>query len=633
MAIYKKIDGKDQIVANKSIVSHEQLSGREAYGAHPISAIRKLPEKLHALKEKDDELSNRITAHDEEVDREVARIDQEAKDLRDDLNTEIQNRVDEIQRVEDNANQIKLIEDQENKGKLLFTDYNGDETSVQGGFLPDEDTLSLNENNEMILKKVHTDTDTIIGDGITSNKISAIAIKDEDGVITPKNIRDKHTLIDQTISNLTQNTEQELEAIKKLNKEQVDQISDLLTRTQGMGGYLNAYNFGKNVTQDALTNYAIQDIGSITEGVEIYNGTKVKNLYNGDIWILTNTPSWTDNEGTVHNAVFSWENQGNDNVISDANNDGVHGLVTGSYEHLEGFVDNAGHISINGLEEELDNRVHKIEYSKDQTFPDGSDGGVIGRAYIRFRDNTENSIVLNCQNTKYTIPVRDSAGNFYVGTPTQLWHTTNKKYVDEADTSLDTKKLDKVDNTGKATQVYASGNNGQEMIGVANTPGVYTVPRYDTNKNIKSNEPVDDLDVTNKAYVKSQDDLKVDKVSTAYQIYGTDYQGEQKTYRINTANEATVNAIPFRGTNGALYIPDASIEDSGNVIEGQQAVNKSYVNTTITNALIHGDNTTIIENVDQTFTAVGLYDTINNIYKTAENIIKGTTLVILGEDE
>ena len=78
-----------------------------------------------------------------------------------------------------------------------------------------------------------------------------------------------------------------------------------------------------------------------------------------------------------------------------------------------------------------DLKVSQIEYSKDQTFPDGSDAGVIGRAYIRFRDNTENSIVLNVQNAKYTIPVRDSVGNFYVGNPIQLYHTANKRYVDD----------------------------------------------------------------------------------------------------------------------------------------------------------------------------------------------------------
>ena len=80
---------------------------------------------------------------------------------------------------------------------------------------------------------------------------------------------------------------------------------------------------------------------------------------------------------------------------------------------------------------DLDTKVSQIEYSTEQTFADGSDGGVVGRAYMRFRDNTENSIVLNCQNTKYSVPVRDASGNFYVGNPIQLYHTVNRKFLED----------------------------------------------------------------------------------------------------------------------------------------------------------------------------------------------------------
>ena len=74
MAIVKEIDGKKKVIADQSVVDHSQLTGTQAYGAHPISAIRKLPEKLHALKEADKELSDRITAHDEEVDAIVEKV-------------------------------------------------------------------------------------------------------------------------------------------------------------------------------------------------------------------------------------------------------------------------------------------------------------------------------------------------------------------------------------------------------------------------------------------------------------------------------------------------------------------------------------------------------------------------------
>jgi len=50
MAIIRVINGKQELLANVSITSHEQLQGRDSYGCHPISAIRKLPEKLHDIK-------------------------------------------------------------------------------------------------------------------------------------------------------------------------------------------------------------------------------------------------------------------------------------------------------------------------------------------------------------------------------------------------------------------------------------------------------------------------------------------------------------------------------------------------------------------------------------------------------
>ena len=96
------------------------------------------------------------------------------------------------------------------------------------------------------------------------------------------------------------------------------------------------------------------------------------------------------------------------------------------------FYKNGEYVSASAdLSDLLDTKVSQVEYSKDQTFPDGSDGGVIGRLYMRFRNNTENSIVANCQNVKYTVPVRDSYGNFYIGTPGQIYHAANKKYVDD----------------------------------------------------------------------------------------------------------------------------------------------------------------------------------------------------------
>lgn len=78
---------------------------------------------------------------------------------------------------------------------------------------------------------------------------------------------------------------------------------------------------------------------------------------------------------------------------------------------------------------QVNSKVQQVSYSKDQTFADGSDAGAIGRLYMRFRDNTENSIVAHCQSVRYTVPVRDSTGNFYVGDPTQVYHCVNLRTI------------------------------------------------------------------------------------------------------------------------------------------------------------------------------------------------------------
>ena len=56
MTLIKKYNDKPEVIANKSVIDHNQLTNREQYGAHPISAIRGLPEKLTKLKKRRKEL-------------------------------------------------------------------------------------------------------------------------------------------------------------------------------------------------------------------------------------------------------------------------------------------------------------------------------------------------------------------------------------------------------------------------------------------------------------------------------------------------------------------------------------------------------------------------------------------------
>ena len=120
MSIVKKVDGKNITFADKPIIDHNQLIGRENYGAHPISAIRKLPEKLTEIKNKIVELEDKSGVTQEYVD---------AKD-RDTLtaattyiDNHIENVNEKITTVETKAEGINLAE---NQGELTFTNYNGE---------------------------------------------------------------------------------------------------------------------------------------------------------------------------------------------------------------------------------------------------------------------------------------------------------------------------------------------------------------------------------------------------------------------------------------------------------------------------------------------------------------------------
>ena len=78
---------------------------------------------------------------------------------------------------------------------------------------------------------------------------------------------------------------------------------------------------------------------------------------------------------------------------------------------------------------QVNSKVQKVSYSKDDTLPAGSDAGYFGRVYLRDWSNKDNSVPVALQSFNFTLPIRDSNGNFYVGLPTQDYHTVNRKYL------------------------------------------------------------------------------------------------------------------------------------------------------------------------------------------------------------
>lgn len=363
MTLVRNINGKNEVIANKSVIDHSQLSNREAYGCHPISAIRKLPEKLNALKEKDIELEEQINSikttgqPDEMARAAILSLQQDVRDI----NTK--------------ASGIQLTE---NEGELTFTNYNGESSSFRSGNEVDNDTIQLVD-DKIALKKVYTSTD-LNGDGTKSNPISIVnkpdeetlktidnkfvveGLKTSDGILTAENIKTADTGLQNQIDSINNS----LIDIDSLNSTQDAKLYDLESRTKGMGGYLNTYNFGKNVTQDALTQYAMTDIG-VSDPIQIFNGTKVINSYNKHTWVLTNTPDSIP-------AVFSWEDLGETQQIQYATNKTA-GLVKSSTNELEGEIDTLGHISINGLEEKFTDI--ETNYVKNTDIATSSKAGVV----------------------------------------------------------------------------------------------------------------------------------------------------------------------------------------------------------------------------------------------------------------
>jgi len=73
---------------------------------------------------------------------------------------------------------------------------------------------------------------------------------------------------------------------------------------RGRGGFIDAYNFGTaNPTQQQLTNYALSQIPTISDPLQIWDSTKVRNLYDDTVWVLTNTQD-------TNPPIFEWSPQG-----------------------------------------------------------------------------------------------------------------------------------------------------------------------------------------------------------------------------------------------------------------------------------------------------------------------------------
>jgi microcystin-dependent protein len=135
----------------------------------------------------------------------------------------------------------------------------------------------------------------------------------------------------------------------------------------GRGGFLDAFNFETSTpTQEQLTDYALSQIPTISDPLQIWNSTKVTNLYDGIVWVLTNT------QNTVP-TVFEWSPQGSMDLSPFTPNMG--GYIVGADindppEFVRPVVNGKGKINLPGIMSAILEKIYPIGSSYVQLLND-----------------------------------------------------------------------------------------------------------------------------------------------------------------------------------------------------------------------------------------------------------------------
>jgi len=124
----------------------------------------------------------------------------------------------------------------------------------------------------------------------------------------------------------------------------------------------------------------------------------------------------------------------------------------------------------------------------------------------------------------------------------------NKPISTATQTALDG-KVDKVTSTSSKNRFYVISPAGNQTTidGEQSGQTAATVAIRTNSGTIRTATPSDNNDATTKKYVDDADALKVDKVSTASRVYGTDSTGAQTTYDFNALGK--VDDVKVAGTS------------------------------------------------------------------------------------
>lgn len=331
------IEGSVRFDIAQSLTEEQKARARENIGVADTPEFEELEQRVSNLEDFED---SQIIVN-EDFEQSIGLNTDNINNLTDEVNNVIKPTLEGIN--ED----IGLIESD-------IEDLQNNKLDKNLGSINKDKILGINEDGNVVPidlpETLFADNETIIKD--SNGVLTAVGLRRTGGgIITADNIKD----LELDVANYKITTNQKISDIENINEDQQEEIEYVTKRVNtlvGSGGYLTANNFGTSIpTQSVLTNYALNEIG-ITDYLEIWNATKVKNTFDGHTWVLTNTQDTAP-------AVFEWTDQGIDYVALAT--DSSAGIVKGSIDQFKVSVDMFGEMSVNGLEEALDNVTVKTD--------------------------------------------------------------------------------------------------------------------------------------------------------------------------------------------------------------------------------------------------------------------------------
>lgn len=313
----------------------------------------------------------------------------------------------EFNRIQDNIDfQLEVTGPYSNQ--LVFTNAKGQKKAITlPSSYPDKFTLNINEDHLLYVmdtpdeetitivdtqvKPIYNALNEIVGNQKISGKLQAqkLFVQSSDSGPTYISGEEIYTQLNDLSKNLS-----------TANKN----IKDLENYVQGKGGFIDPYDFQRREVEAQVLSryyYNTQNKGIVCD---IPDQTKVKNLYDGCIWVYVSSED-------------KWVNEGADVVVM-ANNDGIVGVVTGSNEDYKISINADGIMSVNKLDDTLLN----LQSNKVQIIPNTFENDAV---YVQGTFN-QKLLEISKSNKAETVVVRDETGTILTNTMgTNIYESIN----------------------------------------------------------------------------------------------------------------------------------------------------------------------------------------------------------------